>query len=184
MNQLGKVIAAFSGVFLAGAVFGGAIVFRWAQPAVQPAAPAPVVAVATPAGEVPPAPVVAAAPAPRPPLPVPSAQVQPAVMRQFTQRLKLSSDQREKIMPVVTRAAEDLARLRRENLQETSRITETMYADVAASLNPTQLAELEKMKRKMQERVAEERKKRGEGAAIEPGRKGERGGAAGRVGAQ
>ena len=58
-----------------------------------------------------------------------------------------------------------------------------MYAEVAAALNPGQVVELEKMKRKMQERVAEERKKRGGEPMGEPGRKGERG-PAGRVGAQ
>ncbi len=178
MNQTSKVVAAFFGVFVAGAVFGGALAYRWAQPVAL--TPAPVAAV-VPAGEGQPVPAPAASP--RAPNPLPPAQVQPALMRQFSQRLKLTPDQREKIAPVVTRTTDELARLRRENLHETSRLTEAMYAEVAAALNPGQVVELEKMKRKMQERVAEERKKRGGEPMGEPGRKGERG-PAGRVGAQ
>lgn len=178
MSQTGKVVAAFFGVFVAGAVFGGALAYRLAQPAALLPAP---VAVVAPAGENPPAATPAVAQ--RLPAPLPPAQVQPALMRQFTQRLKLTAEQREKILPVVTHTTEELARLRRENLHETSRLTEAMYAEVAAALTPSQAIELEKMKRKMQERVAEERKKRGGDPAAEPGRKGERG-PAGRVGAQ
>jgi Spy/CpxP family protein refolding chaperone len=178
MSQTSKVVAAFFGVFVAGAVFGGALAYRWAQPVTVP--PAPVAALA-PTPESQPAPAISASP--RFPSPLPPAQVQPALMRQFTQRLKLTSDQREKIAPVVTRTTDELARLRRENLHETSRLTEAMYAEVAAALTPGQVVELEKMKRKMQERVAEERKKRGGEPTAEPGRKGERG-PAGRVGAQ
>lgn len=178
MSQTGKVVAAFCGVFLAGAIFGGSLGYRWALPA--PVAPTQV-SVTTPAPENPPPP--AAGGSARWPAPLPPAQVQPALMRQFTQRLKLTPEQREKILPVVTRTTDELARLRRENLHETLRLTESMYAEVAASLTPTQATELEKMKRKMQERVAEERKKRGGDPAAEPGRKGERG-PAGRGGAQ
>lgn len=178
MSQTSKVVAAFFGVFVAGAVFGGALAYRLAQPA--PAVPVPV-AVSAPAGEnSPPPPVAGSA---RLPAPLPPAQVQPALMRQFSQRLKLTPEQRERILPVVTRTTDELARLRRENLHETSRLTEAMYAEVAAALTPSQTFELEKMKRKMQERVAEERKKRGGDPAAEPGRKGDRG-PAGRVGAQ
>lgn len=178
MNQTSKVIAAFFGVFVAGAVFGGALAYRWAQPG--PIPPSPILAVA-PTGESPLAPTVA--PSPRFPPPLPPAQVQPALMRQFTQRLKLTPDQREKIAPVVTRTTEELARLRRDNLHETLRLTDAMYSEVAAALDPGQLAELEKMKRKMQERAAEERKKRGGEPGADPGRKGERA-PTGRVGAQ
>jgi len=174
MNQTGKVVAAFFGVFVAGAVFGGALAYRFAQPV--PSAPTPVAAVAPTGAPTAPSATVSA---PRFPAPLPPAQVQPALMRQFTQRLKLSSEQRDKILPVVTRTTEELARLRQENLHETSRLTEAMYAEVAAALAPHQVGELEKMKRKMQERVAEERKKRGG----DPAGKGERG-PAGRVGAQ
>jgi sugar (pentulose or hexulose) kinase len=147
-------------MFIAGAVFGGLFTLgtaRRAEVAQTPAGP-----VTPPAGQTP-----ATTKAPSPP----AAQIGPAIIRQITTRLNLTADQKEKIRPIVTRAAEDLQRLRRENLQDTTRVMERMYADVSASLTPEQRTELEEMKRKMQERVENERKKRGEVPPPEGGRK-------------
>jgi Spy/CpxP family protein refolding chaperone len=151
MEKPWKVVFAFICVFMAGAVFGGFFTLRDTKrgEVVTTVTPPPV---QTPG---------AAQRPPAPPVPV-GVQIQPAIMRQFTQRLRLTVEQREKIKPVVAHATEELQRLRRENLQDTTRVMETMYADVAASLTPEQRAELEDMKRKMQERVAAEKRKRDE----------------------
>ncbi|HUR57970.1 MAG TPA: hypothetical protein VM029_09705, partial [Opitutaceae bacterium] len=151
MEKPWKVVFAFICVFMAGAVFGGFFTLRGAKRR----------DVATTTVAPPPVPVPGAVPRPLPPAPV-GVQIQPAIMRQFTQRLRLTVEQREKIKPVVAHATEELQRLRRENLHDTTRVMEVMYADVAASLTPEQRAELEDMRHKMQERVAAEKKKREE----------------------
>lgn len=158
MEKPWKVIFAFVCVFMAGAVFGGFFTLRSDGRRALADVPPPVNRPPFP-GQRP------------PPGSPPQAQIQPAIMRQMTQRLNLTADQREKIKPVVARATEELQRLRRENLHDTTRTMEVMYADVAASLTPEQRAELEDMKKKMQERVAEERKKRGDPVPGEGGRK-------------
>lgn len=158
MDKPWKVVLAFISVFIAGAVFGGLFTVGSARRAMAAhKQPGPVV---TPPGSQPPG------KAPPPPAPL-----GPAIIRQITTRLSLTADQKEKIRPIVTRAAEDLQRLRRENLQDTTRTMERMYADVSAMLTPEQRTELEEMRRKMQERVENERKKRGEVPPPEGGRK-------------
>ena len=157
MDKPWKVIFAFICVFIAGAVFGGVFTLR--------SAGGRNVANFPPPPDRPPGAV-------QRPLPsAPPVHIQPAIMRQMTQRLNLTAEQRVKIKPLVARATEELQRLRRENLQDTTRVVEVMYADVSASLTPEQRSELEEMRRKMQERVAEERKKRGDLPPNEGGRK-------------
>lgn len=144
MDKPWKVIFAFVGVFIAGAIFGGLFTLRSAGRRFSNLPPPTV------AGPVPRAKSLAA-----PPIGV-------AMMRQFTQKLKLTADQKEKIRPIVTRAGEDLARLRRENLQATTRVMERMHVDIAASLTPVQRTELEEMRKSMQERVRAESAKSGD----------------------
>lgn len=169
-------------VFMAGAVFGGLFTLRasnkrlseWRAVERQMAVPAVVA----------PAPAAAAPKAgANPPAAQPSkAPIMPALMQQFTKRLKLTTPQRDKMRPIVGRASEDLQRLRQENesdrqrnLADTVRVTERMYEDVAALLTPEQRTELETMRQQMQERTDKERKRRGEiSAAIEAAMKAER----------
>lgn len=157
MDKPWKVIFAFVGIFAAGAVAGGFFGHRRAFRQYLAAGPTPVVVAPTPAPSTTSTPN---APKAKPPTPLPPTQIQPAVMRQLTQRLNLTNDQKKKVAPVVARANEDLQRLRRENLQDTTRVVEQMYADVMSVLSPEQREQLEEMKRKMQERVAEEKRKR------------------------
>ena len=168
MEKPWKVVCAFVLVFMAGAIFGGVFTVGFSarrqsigtkvSPPAQPANPAaaagqPKAAPATPPSQPP------AGPATAKPNPI-----TPTLMRQFTQRLKLTAEQRERIRPIVTRAGEDFIRLRQENLADTARVTERMYSDVAALLTPEQRAEIETMQRQMEERVQAERQKRAEAA--------------------
>jgi hypothetical protein len=86
-------------------------------------------------------------------------------MRQLTQRLSPSPEQQKAIRPIVSRAAEDLQRMQKEHLADTTRTTERMYADVAALLSPAQRTQLEQMRQEMLERVRKVREKRDEAAA-------------------
>lgn len=157
MDKPWKVIFAFVGVFIAGAVFGGLFTLRASGKRLASAGGPgrPNQQVQRPGGAIqgqPKGQIAGKA----------QNSIGPAMMRQYTQQLKLTEEQRAKIRPIVARAAEDLQRLRRENLQDTTRVMERMYIDIEDWLQPAQRAELEEMKRAMQERVRVERLKRGD----------------------
>jgi hypothetical protein len=171
MDKPWKVVAAFVLVFMAGAIFGGVFTVGFsarrqtggtkASPPPRPAAQAPASTQAKSVVISPTTQVAATPTATRP------SAITPTLMRQFTQRLKLTTEQRERIRPIVTRAGEDLVRLRQENLTDTARVTDRMYVDVAAVLSAEQRAEIENMRQKMEERLHAERQKRAEAAAAE-----------------
>ncbi len=159
MDKPWKVILAFIGVFIAGAVFGGLFTLRASGKRLheQPSKAAD----AHPSKS-------STQPAASPGQPKAPAQsgISIALMRQFTQHLKLTNAQKDKVRPLVNRYADDLNRLRkraselnRENAENTARIFERMYEDVAAWLRPEQRTQLDEMRRQMQEKQAEARKK-------------------------
>lgn len=170
MDAPWKVIAAFVGVFIAGAIFGGVFTMRVSVVRRPPAPPAarPLTQIPAPTTPRPqvagPQVAVVASTAPVTPQVNP---LTPTLMRQFTQKLNLTAEQRDRIRPVVARASEDYQRLRQENLTDTARVTERMYADVSAALTSEQRAQLETMRQQMLERVQVERKKRADAAAAE-----------------
>ncbi|MEO6244731.1 MAG: hypothetical protein ABIQ12_04780 [Opitutaceae bacterium] len=157
MDKPWKVVFAFVGVFIAGAVFGGFFTLRSTL-----RRPSPEV-VTLPAAVIP---VVAPVPGPTKPG-LPRVGISAALMRQFAQRLSLTNDQREKVRPIFARWGEDFQHLRQENerqqqqyLGDSVRLSERMFGDVAAILSPEQRVELEKMRRESEERVERERQKR------------------------
>lgn len=84
-----------------------------------------------------------------PPLPAPQ-------LRQWAQRFNLSTEQQKAIRPIIAKTNEEYGRLR----IETTRVTEGMYADISAILTEEQRADFEEMKKKFQERIELERRKR------------------------
>lgn len=158
MDRPWKVISAFVGVFMAGAVFGGFFTLRSVDRVVDAAR-----------GKGAQAKAQASKPAPASPAPTSAPGtakgIAPQVMRQLTQRLSPTPEQQKAIRPIVGRAAEDLQRMQREHLADTTRTTERMYADVSAVLTPAQRAQLEQMRQEMLERVRKVREKRDEPAA-------------------
>lgn len=182
MDRPWKVIVAFIGVFIAGAVFGGFFTLRatgkrMAERPAQPAAPSvsapatqPSGTATTPAA----APGTAATPGTASAAAAkvtPQAGISITLMRQFS-RLKLTNTQKEKIKPLVDRAADDLSRMRkrvaeqnRDNAETTARVLERMYEDVGAWLTPAQRDDLEDMRQKALEKQAELRKKQKADAA-------------------
>jgi hypothetical protein len=143
-----KVILAFVGVFIAGAIFGGLFTARSAgrRFAAQQAEQAALAATQ-------PAPAPQTAPATRPANAnrPPAQNVTPVMLRRLTTQLKLTDEQREKIRPIVARADEDMQFLRRENFRSTTRVLDRMHADIAVLLTDQQRADLEVLKHKMQE---------------------------------
>lgn len=175
-----KVIFAFLGVFVAGAVFGG--VFTIGVTArrfnVQPRQPQ---WVERAGGQLPPAGQTPVVQTGGTPAPAPAPRMNPItvqLMTQFTRRLSPTPAQRDELRRILGRAGEDLQRLRQENLADVTRVTERMYADVSGVLTLEQRSELEKMRRQFEERVLADRKKREEAAAAE---KAEKAGKAGPV---
>ena len=167
-----KVILAFLGVFIAGAVFG--VVFtlgvsarrivnapRQADPADRPVAQFP--AVVQPKAQVagPQAPKSATVPGRTNP-------ITPVLMNQFTRKLSgLTPPQKDSLRTILGRAGEDYHRLRQDNLADVTRVTERMYADVSGVLTLEQRGELEMMRKQLEERFKEDRRKRSEAAAAE-----------------
>jgi hypothetical protein len=159
MEKPWKVLAAFIGVFIAGAVFGGFFTLRNPPRRQAPVASQQVPEKAPPAVAGPTAPGVAAQPK--------AAPITPQLMRQFSKSLKLSTDQKEKLQPVVGRAGEDFQRLReeearrrQEHLADVARVNERMYVDISNLLTDDQRAQLQKMRQHAEERVQAERQKR------------------------
>ena len=167
-----KVILAFLGVFIAGAVFGGVFTLgvsarrnvnvpRQLSPADKPIAQFP--PVVQPKAEVagPHAPKSAGA----------SVRTNPItreLMIQFTKKLSgLTPPQKESLRTILGRAGEDYHRLRQDNLADVTRVTERMYADVAGVLTLEQRGELEQMRKQLEERFKEDRRKRAEAAAAD-----------------
>jgi hypothetical protein len=169
-----KVIFAFLGVFVAGAVFGcvftiGVTARRFNVPPRQPQW------VDRAGGQLPPAgqpPVVQAGSAPAPVALPPMNPISVQLMTQFTRRLSPTPLQRDELRKILGRSGEDLQRLRQENLADVTRVTERMYADISGVLTLEQRSELEKMRRQFEERVQADRKKRDEAAAAEKAEKG------------
>ncbi len=158
-----KVILAFLGVFVAGAVFGGLFTVRSAgrrlaeeQQQQQQQSPATVVNVA-PATQK---------PATNRPNAANNANriavqtITPVMMQRLATQLKLTDEQREKIKPIVARADEDMRFLRQENFHSTNRVLDRMHSDIAALLTDEQRAELEVMKRNVQDQMAKAEKER------------------------
>jgi len=151
-----KVILAFVGVFMAGAVFGGFFTARsagrrWAERearlANQPANP---VATQPPAANN------------RPPNNPNRAfgQITPVMLQRLATQLKLTDDQKDKIKPIVTRAEEDMLYLRKENFRSTARVLERMHADIGVLLTEQQRTDLEVLKKAMKERMERAEKER------------------------
>jgi hypothetical protein len=168
-----KVILAFVGVFIAGAVFGGVFTIgvsarRFAHTPKQPL-PAEGPIQQLPAVK-PPKTEVAGPLAPKGGREMGAVRGNPitlALMRELTRKLSgLTDAQKESLRKTVGRAGEDLHRLRINNFEDVGRVTERMYADVSAVLTIEQRGELEKMRRETEERM---QKKRNQPPPVEAG---------------
>jgi hypothetical protein len=164
-----KVIFAFVGVFIAGAVFGGVFTLGVTARRVGPRPAGPERGLAQFPAVPPPKMEVAGPQAPKGATVARSTNpITPVLMNQFTRRIKgLTSTQKDSLRTILGRAGEDYHRLRQENLADVTRVTERMYADVSGVLTLEQRGELETMRKQLEERVQAERRKRAEAAAAE-----------------
>jgi hypothetical protein len=168
MDQPWKVITAFVGVFVAGAVFGGFFAIGMG-PKLLPSTPAPIAPVApTVTTTVTPAPTPTQAPkqAPSvariPPLQVPPALQNPQMLRRYAERLDLTSEQKENITPRIQRATEDFRRLWVGYVRETSIIVQRLQEDIRKELTPDQIAKLDLWEQRQKELLEKSEQKKGE----------------------
>jgi Spy/CpxP family protein refolding chaperone len=130
MEKGWKVVLAFVGVFIAGAVFGGFFSLGVGKELLALQPPAPAAKQAQP---------------PRSLAAVPPSWQAPQLLGRFTERLNLTAEQREKIKPLVQRASEDYRRQWQNNVRETGFILQRLQNDIRKELTPEQQARLEKM---------------------------------------
>lgn len=196
MEKPWKVIGAFAGVFVAGGVFGGLIALRLGSPEFQPPVTPTVVAALAPqpATLVQPTPTnssqpsvmpAAGATAPRQgkavaqvQLPAGIAVQAPQLMRRYVDRLDLTTEQKERVHPLIVRAANDLRLQQQANLRETGIIFQHLQEDIAKELTPKQRVQIEAMAEK-QRQIIEQRERQQQETArqqteklrIKPGQK-------------
>jgi hypothetical protein len=139
-----KVVVAFLGVFVAGAIFGGfftvGIGAHWLRkmnggngarphffdPAADPKA----------SGR-----------SPHPLLQMNQSWQAPQLMRRYAERLDLSAEQKDRINPLIQRASEDYNHLRQNTFRETAQILRRLQQDIARELTPDQREKLEDMEK-------------------------------------
>jgi hypothetical protein len=180
MEKPWKVVVAFVGVFIAGAVFGGFFALRVNQRDVRPrflpivSSPAP--AGVPPAGETPSLPKGAGGirpntPLPQLPLPAAMAVQAPQLMRRYVERLDLTTEQKEKINPLLVRAAADIRRQQQTNLRETAIIIQHLQEDLGKELTPVQRVRLEEMTENQRQIVEQRERQQAEKPRNLPGQK-------------
>jgi hypothetical protein len=163
MDRPWKVVTAFIGVFIAGAVFGGLFTIGASARRMQLQRPVQPLPAAEGAQTKVAGPAAPATVSPR------TSPLTPQLMRQFTRELGLTAEQREKILPIVGRAGEDFQRLRdeetrrrQENVADVARVNERMYVDVSGVLTPEQRTKLQEMRQRFEDRVQADRQRRAE----------------------
>lgn len=135
MEKPWKVILAFVGVFVAGAIFGGLLALRIARKISEQ------LPVATTA-----APVVA--PAARPPGgqpsgPMPQSVQSAQLMRRVTNQIGLTKGQRERVTPIIERAVQDFWHHQQNYNRENAFLLQRLKQDIGRELTPEQQAKLD-----------------------------------------
>lgn len=129
MDKNWRVIFAFVGIFIAGAVSGLLLAPRVFNHVAERRGPA--------TGRAPAA----------------VQQLGPQLFRRLTERLNLTEEQREKIKPIEVRTTEDLRRLRRETQHSTELALERMQDEISAILTPEQRVQFEEQIARSRERI-------------------------------
>lgn len=184
MEQPWKVIVAFVGVFIAGSIFGGLLALRLDNrdlaPRFPPVAMTPRPASTPSAGQPPLSP---AQPQANPQLPrltaaVPQMQLPPGMavqapqlMRRYVDRLDLTTEQKERINPLIQRAAADLRRQQQTNFRETGIIIQHLQEDLGKELTPAQRGRLDEMAEHQRQIIEQRERQQAEKQRAQQGQK-------------
>jgi Spy/CpxP family protein refolding chaperone len=74
------------------------------------------------------------------------------LMQRYTDQLALSPEQATQIRPVVERAQGEMQRLRRENVQQVTKVMDEMHAQISEVLTPDQRLKMEELRKRFRER--------------------------------
>lgn len=171
MQNPWKVILVFVGVFIAGAVFGGLLALRLGREILRNR---PVVAAPLRGEKSGDAPAVANPPG------GPAAVQRAQLMRRLANQLDLTSAQRERLGPVLTRGIQDFWREQQRFNRENIFLLQRLKQDIGRELTPAQQQRLDELWQKQAEilrrrhqeaqaqRAANNRATGGQGAAKEP----------------
>ena len=184
MEKPWKVIVAFVGVFIAGSVFGGLLALRLNQrdlaPRFSPAAltsrPGPAPAPGQPPlapGQPqanPQVPRLTAA-LPQMQLPPGMAVQAPQLMRRYVDRLDLTAEQKERINPLIQRAAADLRRQQQTNFRETGIILQHLQEDLGKELTSAQRGRLDEMAERQRQIIEQRERQQAEKQRAQQGQK-------------
>lgn len=150
MDKPWKVLFAFLGVFVAGAVFGGLLALRvdrivserrLQEQVAQAAAQAAALAAKGPAK-----PTQAQAPAqPPPPLPVPQSVQSAQLLRRLTNQLNLTAAQKAQVFPVIERAVQDFWRQQQNFSRENAFLLQRLQQDIGKELTSEQKTRLNEL---------------------------------------
>ena len=176
MEKPWKVVVAFVGVFIAGAVFGGFFALRMNQREARPRFSQASVSPAAASAAVGQTPAPSSGNRPKTPLPqlqLPAAMAvqAPQLMRRYVEPLDLTAEQKEKINPLLVRAAADIRRQQQTNLQETAIIIQHLQEDLAKELTPVQRVRLEEMTENQRQIVEQRERQQAEKPRNLPGQK-------------
>lgn len=83
-------------------------------------------------------------------------------MRRYVDRLSLTPEQKERINPLIQRAAADLRRQQQTNFRETGIIFQHLQEDIGKELTPVQRVRLEEMAEKQRQIIEQHEKKQQE----------------------
>lgn len=184
MEKPWKVIVAFVGVFIAGSVFGGLLALRLNQrdlaPRFAPAALTPRPGPAPAPGQPPLAPGQPqanpqvprlSAALPQMQLPPGMAVQAPQLMRRYVDRLDLTAEQKERINPLIQRAAADLRRQQQTNFRETGIILQHLQEDLGKELTAAQRGRLDEMAERQRQIIEQRERQQAEKQRAQQGQK-------------
>lgn len=122
MNKRWQVFLACLGIFAAGAVCGGVVALRYMRPAPGSWRPAE------------------------------RGRIAEQLLKNWSEELKLTDDQRAKIRPILMRGDDEMRKLRSESFRAGAGVMERMHAEVAAVLTPEQRAKLDELRERFRKR--------------------------------
>ena len=135
MSQITKVVFAFAGVFVAGALAGGIVGLRLRMDAEQPVKQ-------NAAGQTPPPPAKVVTVTPD--------NFSVMQMQQFTRQLSLTAEQKEKIQPIINATSEKINKLSQESRVATMALRGDMEKEISSLLTEEQRKKLSEIQTKRQ----------------------------------
>ncbi len=95
----------------------------------------------------------------------------PQLMRRYVERLDLTAEQKDKVNPLLVRAAADIRRQQQTNLRETAIIIQHLQEDLAKELTPAQRVRLDEMAENQRQIIEQRERQQAEKLRNQPGQK-------------